>query len=181
MNRENSVRNRKKRWLFIDCIMIVLFLLLDQFIKYRIVEQLKPVKRHVLIQGWLELRYQENAGGAWGILQNQIFFFVFVTSIILLVVVYLMIKMPGERKYNVFHIALMFLSAGALGNMTDRIQRGYVIDYIYLSKIHFPVFNLADIYVTGSSLLLLILFVFIYKEDDLSFLNMTQKKYRELK
>ena len=59
------------------------------------------------------------------------------------------------------------LTAGAVGNLIDRIFRGYVIDFIYISLIHFPIFNVADICVSLSAGLLLILMLFVYRDDEL--------------
>ena len=66
-------------------------------------------------------------------------------------------------------------TAGALGNLIDRIFRGYVVDMIYFVPINFPVFNVADCYVTVSVVLLIILILFVYKEDDFGFLKLSKK------
>ncbi len=50
--------------------------------------------------------------------------------------------------------------------MIDRIFRGYVVDFFYFKLIDFPVFNVADIYVTTSAIVLIFLIVFLYKEED---------------
>ncbi|MGN1147674.1 MAG: signal peptidase II, partial [Lachnospiraceae bacterium] len=73
------------------------------------------------------------------------------------------------------------LTGGALGNMIDRIRLGYVVDFIYFSLIDFPIFNVADMCIVVSVIILGILFLFVYKEEDLSFLNFKQKKFREVK
>ena len=76
---------------------------------------------------------------------------------------------------------MVFLAAGAAGNFIDRLLRGYVVDFFYFSLIDFPIFNVADIYVTVATACLVILLLFVYKEEDLSFLSFNQKKYREIK
>ena len=65
---------------------------------------------------------------------------------------------------------LSLLLAGAAGNFIDRITRNYVVDFFYFEWINFPIFNVADIYVTCSIVLLLIFFLFVYKEDDFELL-----------
>ena len=66
--------------------------------------------------------------------------------------------------------------------MIDRIRQDYVVDFIYFVIINFPIFNVADIYVTVSTFFFVILFLFYYKENDFSFLSFKQqKKYREIK
>ena len=66
--------------------------------------------------------------------------------------------------------------AGAMGNIIDRIRNGFVVDFIYFSLIDFPVFNVADIYVTCSAIALIVLFLFIYKEDDINKIPLLGKK-----
>ena len=62
--------------------------------------------------------------------------------------------------------------SGALGNFIDRVCRGYVVDFIYFSLIDFPVFNIADMYVVCSGILLVMLVCFRYKNDkDYDFLR----------
>ena len=56
--------------------------------------------------------------------------------------------------------------AGAIGNLIDRISLKYVVDFIYFELIDFPIFNIADCYLTVSSFLLIILAIFYYKEND---------------
>jgi signal peptidase II len=58
------------------------------------------------------------------------------------------------------------VTAGSIGNMIDRIKLGYVVDFFDFELINFPVFNVADIYVTVSMILLIILICFVYKEED---------------
>ena len=63
-------------------------------------------------------------------------------------------------------LCLVFLSAGALGNMIDRILHRFVIDFIYFKIINFPIFNVADIYVTVSIAVLVVLILFYYKDQE---------------
>ena len=70
--------------------------------------------------------------------------------------------------------------AGGIGNMIDRFRFDYVVDFISFVLINFPVFNVADCYIVTSVIILFILFLFVYKEKDLEFLNFKQNKYREM-
>ena len=63
------------------------------------------------------------------------------------------------------------LFSGALGNFIDRTFYGYVTDFIYFSLIDFPVFNIADIYVVCGGILLAVLVIFRYKDEDFYFIN----------
>ena len=79
--------------------------------------------------------------------------------------------MPLEKKYRYLEFLLIFISAGAVGNMIDRIRMNYVVDFFYFKLINFPIFNVADIYVSVSCVLLAILVIFYYKENDFAFLS----------
>ena len=68
-----------------------------------------------------------------------------------------------ENRGSAF--GMMFFS-GAIGNFIDRVRQGYVVDFFYFSLINFPIFNVADIYVTAAAFLLIFLCLFYYKEED---------------
>lgn len=160
---------------------IILLVMLDQYTKNLAVIYLKDKPAFHIIGGVLELNYLENKGAAFGMLQNQKTFFIFVAFVILGVIGYVLYKMPEDRKYRILHVLLSLIAAGAIGNMIDRIRLDYVVDFIYFVLINFPIFNIADIYVSVSTAALVILLLFFYKENDLSFISFKQKRYRELK
>ena len=66
-----------------------------------------------------------------------------------------------------------------MGNLIDRLHQGYVVDFFYFELIHFPIFNVADIYVTCGTALLIVLFFFYYKEEDLEVLISFGKKKQQ--
>ena len=74
---------------------------------------------------------------------------------------------PQERKFLPLDILCVLLLSGAIGNFIDRVSQSYVVDFIYFSLIDFPIFNVADCYVSISAVLLFILVLFYYKEEDL--------------
>lgn len=71
---------------------------------------------------------------------------------------------------------LTVLTAGAVGNFYDRFLNHYVVDFIYVSLINFPVFNVADIYVTVSVAVFLLLYLLYYKDEDFAFLHKNAQK-----
>lgn len=172
---------RKKLWILLDVIGICALVALDQYTKYLAVIHLKDKPAYIIINGIMELNYLENKGAAFGMLQNQKAFFIFVAVVILSVIGYVLLKMPDNKKYRILHIVLSLIAAGAIGNMIDRIRFNYVVDFIYFVLINFPIFNVADMYVTISTAVLVVLLLFVYKEEDLNFISFKQKKYRELK
>ncbi|MDD7643381.1 MAG: signal peptidase II [bacterium] len=144
-----------------------LLILLDQWTKYLAVTKLKDQASFVLLKGVFELHYLENHGAAFGVLQGKKVFFVCVTVFMIVLLSYIYGKIPLERRFYPLHGICIALFAGAIGNFIDRIRNDYVIDFFYFSLINFPIFNVADIYVTCAMALFIVLFLFYYKEADL--------------
>ena len=145
-----------------------ILVIFDQFTKYLAVSHLAGREARVLIPGILELRYLENNGAAFSMLQNQQWFFYILTAVFLIFAIWLMRKIPqNTSEFNPLLWSLAILCAGAVGNLIDRVMHRYVVDFIYFSVINFPIFNVADIYVTVSVILLIILVLFHYKDTDL--------------
>lgn len=174
--------NRKKTiLLIIDVILMGLFVFLDQLSKYYAALKLKGGEPFVIADGIFELHYLENNGAAFGMLQGQKPFFIFIAAVVLAVIVYVILRTPYQRIYIKLNITLVLIASGAVGNLIDRIRYNYVIDFLYFSLINFPIFNVADIYVTVASFYLIILLLFVYKENDLDFLTFRARKFRDVK
>lgn len=174
------MKKRKICLLIVDAILFPLLVVLDQYTKYLAVQYLKDKNDIRIIKDVFELHYLENRGAAFGMLQNQKIFFIFIAIVILAAICYVICRMPGKKKYTPLHLLLVFIAAGALGNMVDRFRFDYVVDFLYFKLINFPIFNAADIYVTCATILLAVLLLFYYKEEDLRFLSIRQKKYRDI-
>ena len=67
------------------------------------------------------------------------------------------------EKYNYLSMVIIILVSGAIGNLIDRCFRKYVVDFFYFKLIDFPVFNVADIYVTVAAIMLILLIMFFIK------------------
>ena len=163
-----------------DFMLFVILVIADQLTKHLAVVRLKNQAAYNLINGILEFNYLENRGAAFGVLQNQKYFFVFVALIFIGVIVFVLIKVPTQKKYYSLNILLVMIVAGAVGNMIDRVRYDYVVDFIYLVCIQFPIFNVADIYVTTATVILVFQILFVYKTNDFNFLSFNPKKFREL-
>lgn len=142
----------------------------DQYTKYLAAAGLKNRPAFRIIDGVLELTYLQNRGAAWGMLEGRQGFFAVLTVLVLIAIVYVIIRTPFTKKYVLVNIAATLLAAGALGNFIDRCMYGYVRDFIYFRIIDFPVFNIADIYVTAATVLFIIVFLFVYKDGDFAYL-----------
>ncbi len=149
---------------------VLLLVALDQLTKFLAVEQLAPAKGGrdvVLWEGVFRLRYLENRGAAFGLLQGQKVLFVIMTVVIGLFVCWTYFRIPLEKRFLALRAVCVFVLAGALGNFIDRVRLDYVVDFFYFELIDFPIFNVADIYVTCSVILFVLLFLFYYKEAEL--------------
>ena len=155
---------------------IVILVLLDQYTKLLAIAHLKEQSAFVLWNNVFELHYLENRGAAFGILQNQRVFFYISVLLITAAVIWFYSKVPMGKKYLPLRICIIGICAGAIGNMIDRIYLGYVVDFFYFNLIDFPIFNVADIYVTVTFIVLVLLIFFYYKDEDFSIYSRRQEQ-----
>lgn len=160
------MQNKNKMFLYASGFVAVLLFLvgLDQMTKFLAVRFLKEGKDLILIPGVFSLTYLENRGAAFGMLENQQWFFVLGAAVISCLAAYVVIRVPKEKKYGWLMVDMALVMAGAFGNLIDRVALGYVIDFLYISLIDFPVFNVADIYVTTGAILFFVLYLFSPEE-----------------
>ena len=151
--------------------LIIILILADQLTKLWALAELRGSEGISVITGIFELQYLENRGAAFGILQNHQVLFLLITVLAAVLLTYIYARIPDDKKYIPLRICYVLLMAGAFGNMIDRAFRGYVVDFFYFKLIDFPIFNVADIYVTVTMVLLMGLILFYYKEEDLEFLS----------
>lgn len=172
MEKKRAVHGKQLMVMLLSVLVLVVF---DQWTKHLAVLYLKDQEAIVLIRGVFELRYLQNRGAAFGMFQDQRIVFLVITCIIMAAVCYIYWKLPGNRHYTPLRVICIFILSGALGNMIDRYLQGYVVDFLYFSLIDFPIFNVADIYVTVSAFAFLVLGLFYYKEEDFAFLSVKKK------
>ena len=161
----NSVKPVWVHWLK-GCTIIFILTFLDQGSKYFVLTRLKNTPDIILIPGVLQLHYLENRGMAFGLFEGKIPVFVILCVLFFCVFLYVYARIPRTGYYLPLTITSLIMVSGALGNFIDRVFRKYVVDFIYFSLIDFPVFNMADIYVVCSGILLVILVCFKYKNDE---------------
>ncbi len=145
----------------------LLVVIIDQVIKYFVVQLLEPIGRVAAIPHILDLVYVENRGVAFGMFSNLRWLFVIVTAVVIVVFVFLMFKLGKSSK--LFSLASALIIGGGIGNLIDRIYLGYVIDYLQLSFFS-PVCNFADYCITAGTILLIIYLLFysdMSKEEKL--------------
>ena len=157
-------------------ISFVFLILFDQWTKSLAVANLMNQEPFVIVKDVFQLRYLENRGAAFGMMQGQQTFFVISALIAVAVITYVYFKLPWEKRFHPLRAVVLFIAAGAVGNLIDRLVLGYVVDFFYFELIDFPIFNVADIYVTCATIILALLILFYYKEDELDCLFPKKKE-----
>ncbi len=124
-----------------------------------------PHNELVLSRNYLELRYAENCGGAWGLMHNwpekvrrPFFFLITIAAIAFVVHLYRSL----EKDQTAMRIALPLVLGGAIGNLFDRLRLGYVVDFIRMhlkEKYDWPTYNVADIAITAGIILMILEFI----------------------
>ncbi|KYP81826.1 signal peptidase II [Ferroacidibacillus organovorans] len=125
--------------IFLVAALVVFF---DQFVKWIVVTHMAVNQAIPVIPGILEWLYIQNRGAAFSMLLNQRALLIGIALVVVAAIIYA--NRTYARGKRSLQIALGCLMGGATGNLLDRILHGYVIDYIYVSVIHYPVFNIAD-------------------------------------
>jgi len=152
-------------------LLFILIVGIDQAVKYWVRNTLMNQEPLIIIPNVLSLQYHENTGAVWGILSGKVQFLSVFTLIIMLLIGYLYFRIPQTKRLKALRIIAVLILGGAVGNMIDRFLLGHVVDYIYFEIIDFPLFNIADSFLTVSCILLLILAIFYYKDEDFAFLD----------
>ncbi len=192
------MEKKNKKTLLLSGLSVVILILLDQFTKYLAVIFLKDKPAIPIIKDVFELKYLENTSAAFGmdpisllhnILQFDIFnenpqlylnvrmgFFYILTIAMIFMFIWLFLKIPNTKRFIFVDWILIFISAGAIGNLIDRISQQFVVDFLYFKLIDFPIFNIADCYVVIATILFALLILFYYKDEELSFLTFEKKE-----
>ncbi len=138
----------------------------DQITKYLTVRNIPPDVP--VIDGLFHLTYVQNTGAAWSMLEGARWLFVALFAVLTVLVVWEYFKKPLPfSKFDRWCIAAIY--GGGMGNIIDRIFRGYVVDMIEVEFISFPVFNVADCFITCGCIALMVSLFFFNKafwKDD---------------
>ena len=138
----------------ICCACIAAIAAVDQLIKIAVLgSSLVSGEVSTVINGFLQWRYVENTGAAFSLFTGKTVLLSVFTAAVLLVGFYLIIA--KKIKSRVMLASVVMLMGGGLGNLIDRIFRGFVVDYIEVLFIDFPVFNFADCFVTVGEFILI--------------------------
>lgn len=182
------MKHKSKKKLTISGLVVIILVIIDQITKMLAASLLKGQPSFVLIKDVFELHYLENQSAAFSMdpvslfqkifripyfiehpdvyLRVKMIFLVVMTLAVVFVLIRLYLRIPETPRFRYLNWIMITFIAGAIGNCIDRIIHNYVIDFFYFKLINFPVFNVADIYVTVSAFFLILLGLFYYKEAD---------------
>ena len=150
-------------------IAVAVLILLDQGTKFWALASLKPIHNMTLVEGFMDLTFVENRGVAFGMFSGQRWFILLLTGIIAVGLIWFYKAMPKKKEYFPLRVSLALVLSGAIGNIIDRLFRGYVVDFFEFTFFEWPVFNVADIYVVVGVILLALMILFVVKDEDLDF------------
>lgn len=136
---------------------IALLTVIDQITKYIVDLYLKPIGTADFIPG-LRFNYLENTGAAFGSLTGSTVILSILTALVLVVLLIVL----GKKLLNskILHWAVVLITAGGIGNLIDRVFKGYVTDFLEFTFIKFPVFNFADCLITVGAAVAIIYLVY---------------------
>jgi lipoprotein signal peptidase len=132
---------------------------IDQIIKFVITNTITLNESINVIKNFFSITYVRNFGAAFSILDGNRFFFILITFVALGLIYLVFLKNSEIKKTEVLIYSMML--SGIIGNLIDRIFKGFVIDYLDFRIFghYFPVFNLADSLIVVSVILLLVILI----------------------
>ena len=134
-------------------IVMAILVTVDQVIKYFVEVNLKPISVRPLIPGFIQLHYHRNDGAMMGVLDGEITTVTILAVICMIGIIILMFTDLIKTKLD--YICIVMIATGGIGNILDRICRGYVVDYIEYLFVDFYIFNFADCLITVGAFLMI--------------------------
>ena len=134
----------------------------DQISKLWIVKNIQLFEQTPVIPGLFHLTYVQNTGAAFSSFRGQQWLFILVFAVLTVAVIWeFATKKMGFSKFERWCIVAIY--AGGLGNMIDRLRLGFVVDMIEVDFVRFPVFNVADCFITCGCIAMIVSLVFFNK------------------
>lgn len=153
---KDKIRENKK--IIFLAIMIILIIVIDQVTKFAIVKNIYASSLTVL-EEIMNFTYVENRGGAYGIGNDSTLMFIIVNAIVITLITKFILSKKNDISTYIL-VSLGLILAGGIGNLIDRIFRGFVVDFLDFNPlIKFPVFNIADICIVLGCVLVIISFI----------------------
>ena len=144
-----------------------LLVAIDQFTKRLIMVNIPVTGDISVIDHVLKIVFVQNTGAAWGIFKNSTVFLAVFSCLVMAFMVFFFFRLDWKvKKHRPLMFICVLVTSGAFGNLLDRLLLKYVVDFIYIELINFPVFNIADCYITIPMIVLAFLLIFYYKDED---------------
>ncbi len=144
---------------------VLLMIAADQLVKYWAFTSLQAQHTIPLIENVFHLTYVENRGAAFSLFAQFDSRWIFVALAVIITVAIFAVLRKRYIQTALGRWSLVLVAAGALGNAIDRVIHGFVVDMFDFRLIHFPVFNVADIFICIGGVLFVIYFMFQHKDD----------------
>ena len=137
-------------------IISLICIILDQIVKLIIIDRIALNAGIKIIEDFFYLTYVRNYGAAWSILTGSRLFLIIIAIVSIFLIYFVLIKDTKLSKFNIICFGLLY--GGIIGNLIDRVVRGYVVDYFefIIINYNFPVFNIADSFIVVSIFLIII-------------------------
>lgn len=147
-------------------VVVIAWLVIDQFVKRFFDSGSYALGEHIAgpFLGLFRFTLVHNTGGAWGIFSDSTMILGIVALVVSALLVGYLVWDPKASLGQALGVALVV--AGGIGNAIDRFAQGYVIDFIDLTFMDFPVFNIADIGVTCGIVILLVATLVAWRKED---------------
>ena len=144
-------------------LLTILIVAADQFTKYLTVANIPLHGFAEAIPGLFHLTYAQNTGAAWSSFEGMIWLFALIFAGFAAFIIW---EFPKKRLgFSTFErFCIICVFAGGLGNMIDRLRLGYVVDMICLDFMNFPIFNVADCFITCGCIALIVSLVLFNKD-----------------
>lgn len=136
---------------------IVLIIVFDQWTKKEALWRLENSASIDILKNRIELTLVKNTGAAFNIFSDRRKLLIGVTLPTIVFLGYYLMVCLGREGSSLLKLALSFVIGGGIGNLIDRIKKGFVVDFIYFKIKKFPVFNFADFFVFGGEFILIYL------------------------
>lgn len=151
-------------------LLIIILVAIDQLTKYIIIQNVDSYQAISVIKGFFEITNVKNTGGAFSFLSDTswgIFVLASISGVIAVILICVIFRLRNT-VFKLIRITLSVLAAGTIGNLIDRVRVGSVIDFLMFSfgDYTFPVFNVADICIVISSIVLVFVLIFDKKILD---------------
>ena len=138
---------------------ILVLVMIDRALKVFMTVYLADIPEKSFIKGFMKLTFTKNTGASFGMLRNHTLFLTIITSVFVLVMLYVIVSKRTTSK--LMNTALILITAGGIGNLYDRIVYGYVVDYFEFTFVNYAVFNFADVLINIGAVILFVYLIFI--------------------